>query len=201
VSEAGRVIPFEPRPGGAPAPAEKGRGWGRGLWFGWWVALCLAVFAYNTYGQLAAQRRILEGSELLKQKVGEAAAVSAATNHQLGKVAELDAATTGLAVKLERLARTNVSIKRELSGMEGTVEGLRRSVERLDAQAVGSHETLMAIALQSDALLRTLRHTQTTGAEVSGRLDEMVRIQEGIVADLAEINRNTQDLDRFLGGN
>ena len=201
MSEVGRVIPLVPRPGGEPAPAETGRGWSRGLWFGWWVALCLAIFAYNTYGQLAAQRRILEGSELLKQKVGEAAAVSAATNLQLGKVAELDAATTGLAGKLERLARTNAAIKGELSGMEATVEGLKRSVERLDGQAVGSHETLSAIAAQSDALLRTLRHSLATGADVSGRLDEMVQIQEGINADLAEINRNTQDLDRFLGGN
>lgn len=200
MSELSRVMQVEPRPGGAPAPDEKGRSKGKSLWFGWWVAVCLVIFAYNTYGQLAAQQRILTASEELKTKVGEAAAVSAATNHQLGKVAELDAATTALAGKLERLNRTNGAVKAELAALESTVEGLRASVERLDGQAVASHETLAAIAAQSDTLLRTLRHSLATGAEVSVRLNEMVEIQSGINADLAEMNRNTQDLDRFLGG-
>jgi len=200
VSELHRVIPLEPRPGGEPAQSEKGGSRGQAIWFGWWVALCLVVLAYHTYGQLAAQRRILEASQQLQAKVGEAAAVSAATNHQLGKVAELDAATTELSGKLERLGRTNSAVKAELAGLEGTVAGLLSSVEKLDGQAVASHETLGSIAAESEALLGTLRHSRATGADISERLSAMVDIQYGINADLQEMKRHTQFLDRFLGG-
>ncbi|HWI53327.1 MAG TPA: hypothetical protein VNT01_14385 [Symbiobacteriaceae bacterium] len=200
MGELNRVMPLEPRPGGASAPEGKEGSRGEGIWFGWWVALCLVVLAYHTYGQLAAQRRILEASQQLKAKVGEAAAVSAATNHQLGKVAELDAATTELAGKLERLGRTNAGVKAELAGLEGTVAGLLASVEKLDGQAVASHETLTAVAAESEALLGTLRHSRATGAGISEQLSAMVEIQYGINADLQEMKRNTQVLDRFLGG-
>lgn len=198
MGELSRVIPLEPRPGGAPAEKEGSRG--QSIWFGWWVALCLVVLAYNTYGQLAAQRRILEASRQLEEQVGEAAAVSAATNHQLGKVAELDAATTELAGKLERLGRTNAGVKAELAGLEGTVQGLLASVEKLDGQAVASHETLAAIAAESEALLGTLRHSRATGAGISEQLSAMVELQYGINADLQEMNRHTRFLDRFVGG-
>jgi chromosome segregation ATPase len=199
VSELHQVLPQEDHPGGEPAPEQKGRGWVRSLWFGWWVAICLGVLAYHTNAQLEAQRRILAASQVLEARVADAAAVSAATYHQLGKVAELDAATSALAGTLQRLSQTNADIKGELAAMEGTVDGLVRSVERLDGQAVASHETLLAVARESEALLAALRRSQATGATVTARLERMVNLQTSINADLDEMNRNTRDLDRFLG--
>jgi chromosome segregation ATPase len=171
----------------------------RSLWFGWWVAICLGVLAYHTNAQLEAQKRILTASQQLQAKVGEAAVVSAETNHQLGKVAELDAATTAMAGTLQHLSQTNAAVKGELAGMEATVDGLVASVQRLDGQAVASHETLLAVARESEALLALLRSSQATGATVSSRLQQMVNLQVSINADLDEMNRNTRDLDRFLG--
>lgn len=199
MSELHQVLPQEPRPGGAPAPEKNGWVWVRSLWFGWWVAISLGVLAYHTNAQLEAQKRILVASQELQAKVGEAAEVSAATNHQLGKVAELDAATTKLAGTLQRLSQTNAAVKGELAAMEGTVDGLVKSVERLDGQAVTSHETLVAVARESEALLAALRRSQATGANVTARLEQMVNLQTSINADLDEMNRNTRDLDRFLG--
>jgi methyl-accepting chemotaxis protein len=200
VSEAGKIIPIDAG-SAAPIPSRSApKGTGRTLWFGWWAAICLVAVAYLTYGQLAAQRRILVASEQLKAKVGEAAAVSAATNQQLGKVAELDAGTKQLADKLQRVATINTAIKGELGALEGTVAGLQNSVSTLDQQAVQSHETLNAIAAQSDALLATLRHSRQTGEQVSAKLSRMLELQNAINADLAEMNRNTKDLERFVGG-
>lgn len=197
MSELEQLQPLGPRPAGQPAPEQQG--WLRSLWFGWWVAICLGVLAYHTNAQLEAQKRILAASQELQAKVGEAAAVSAATNHQLGKVAELDRATTALAGTLQRLSQTNAAVKDELAAMEGVVDGLVRSVERLDGQAMASHGTLTAVARESETLLAGLRRSQAAGATVTARLEQMVNLQTSINADLDEMNRNTRDLDRFLG--
>ncbi|HYG60492.1 MAG TPA: hypothetical protein VD902_20665 [Symbiobacteriaceae bacterium] len=176
------------------------RPWASGRWFAWWAAACLVAVAYLTYQQLAAQQRILVGSQALEAKVAEAARISAETNLQLGKVKELDTATTGMGEKLKQIGEINAALKGELLRLETTVTGLEASVGALDQQAVQSNATLRSIASQSDALLVTLRRSRTTGEQVSDRLARMLELQEGINADLAEMNRKTEILEWLMGG-
>jgi methyl-accepting chemotaxis protein len=187
------------QPAAAPAGEGQRKPWA-GIWFGWWVAACLVVLALNTQHQLQAQQRILEGSRKLQDKVGEAAAVSVATNQQLGKVAELDRATSALAVKLERLGAVNTALKGELASLEATAGQLQDSVAHLDAQALQSHQQLAQIAAQSDQLYATLQRSRRSAEQVAGYLNGMVDLQERVNAELVEMNAKTKALERFLGG-
>lgn len=184
-------------PAERPEPAKRPLA---GVWFGWWVAFCLAVLAWSTQQQLAAQERILEGSRKLEATVAEAAEVSRATNDQLAKVSDLDQVTTELGSKLQQLGQINVRLKGELLGLEQLVIGLEGSVAQLDQQALSSHEALTAIAVQSERLHRTMQRSFRTSQQVAGHLNRMVLLQERVNAELAEMNRKTRLLDRLPGG-
>lgn len=179
-----------------PAVPARGRG---GSWFGWWVALCLVILAYNVHTQLESQRHILDGSRLLEGAVAEARDVTLATNEQLAKVAELDVATAALASTLGQLAAVNGRIREEVTGLERTVEGMKESVTHMDGQALHSLALLSEIVDHSDQLQTTLRRSSQTSGTVAERLAEMARIQAAVGADLAEMNRKTEPIER-LGG-
>jgi|GEM_PF-4367240 len=187
-------------PAPSPAPEAGPRGGPVARWFPWWVALCLVVLAWSTYRQLSLQRHILQTSELLRTKVGEAAQVSEETNLQLGKVAELDRATLELAGKLQRVGQINASLRTELTGLEGTVEGLYNSVATLDEQAGESRDLLGEIIRQSDLLQTTLRRSQQTSGQVAAHVSRLVSLQEAVNADLSEMNVKTRPLERLGGG-
>jgi hypothetical protein len=182
----------------APEPALPVRGQ-RGPWFGWWVALCLALLAYNVHAQLESQRRILDGSRMLERAVAEARDVTLATNEQLVKVAELDAATAALATTLGRVASVNGSIRAELTELESTVEGMKGSVAHMDEQALQSLRLLGEITGHSDRLHATLLRSNQTSGSVAEHLAIMVRIQAAVSADLAAMNRKTEPIERLRG--
>lgn len=194
VSEIARIAP-QPAPRPGPAPRKLWQ-----AWFGWWAAACLVALAYSTHQQLAIQQRILAKSLLLEQAVAEAKAVTAASNEQLAKVAELDEATGRLALKLTHIGQVNGAIRSDLLALEGTVAGLYRSIATMEGQVGQSHELLTAIARESGQLQRTLQRSRTTGDAVSSHLSDMVRLQQAVNADLAEMNRKTAPLQQWMEG-
>jgi methyl-accepting chemotaxis protein len=181
-----------------PQPKEEPKG-RSSAWFGWWVAVCLVALAVSSYQQLQIQRRILVTSRLLETKLAESKAISASMNDQLVNVAQLDDATRQLNEKLKRVVNTNRAIRDELTGMESTVNGISQAVGKLDQQAAASHLLLAEVARQSTLLGETLGRSYTTGSEVSRSLSHMVELQEAVNADMAEMDRKTQPLDRFTG--
>lgn len=190
----------EGQPQSAPSPDGAPRGRAGALWFGWWVAACMVLLAYNTYNQLQIQRRILVHGETLQAKVAEAAQVSQETNKQLEKVKQLDEATAQLGVKLQRIGQLNGAIRAELEGMEGTVAGIDQSISTMDEQVVRSHAILQQVIAQSQALEQKLQESYAIGDDVSASLGSMVEIQSGVNAELAEMVGKTQALEKFSGG-
>jgi len=193
-------------PEAAPPPAGTGgpdpqHGVGRPdrkgtAWLGWWVALCLTVLAFNTWGQLDIQRRLLEGSRSLERLVAESRTVSDETNRQLAPVAELERATRSMDGKLARVGSVNASIKADLQVLEETAAAIDGSIASLANQAGASRALLADIAGQSAALHATLTQSRRVGEAVAGHLTQLVRVQESVGADLAEMDHKTRILER-----
>lgn len=169
-------------------------------WFAWWMAICLVVLAYSTHQQVSIQRRLLTGSQELERIVAQSRSVSGQTHLQLEQLRTLDAATARLDEKLARIGRINRSIRDELTGLESTAEAILRSVATLDAQTARSQVLLGEVAGESAALHATLIQSMQVGRQLADRLDQVVKAQEAIGADLREMTAKTRFLDRFRRG-
>lgn len=204
MSGSARIASVPPRTPGGPdhggepqPPARSGRPHRLGpAWFGWWVALCLVVLASNTWGQLDIQRRLLSGSQALERLVAESRSVSAETNRQLAQVALLEQATRAIDAKLARVGAVNTAIKLDLRTLEETATAIDGSIAALAAQSGDSRVLLDEIAAQSAALHATLTDSRRVGEAVAGHLSQLVRLQEAVGADLAEMDRKTRILER-----
>ena len=204
MSGSARIAPVPPRPPGRPGragepqpPAQAGRSHPLGhAWFGWWVAFCLAVLAFNTWGQLDIQRRLLSGSQTLERMVGESRTVSAETNRQLAQVALLEQATRAMDGKLARVGAVNGAIKADLRTLEETAAAIDGSIATLVDQAGESRTLLDDIAAQSAALHATLADSRRVSEAVAGHLTQLVWLEEAVGADLAEMDRKTRILER-----
>lgn len=198
MSESARLIPLpvrEPVPQSRKKPTATSQ-----AWLGWLVAACLAALAFNAHRQLQIQRRLLNGSQELEQLVARSRVVSIETNRQLTSVQELDEATSAMDGKLARVALTNAAIRTRLDDLDRTVASIQEAVGAMNGQVGRSRELLGQIAAETAALHATLQSSRRVGAEVGGHLAELVRAQEAINADLAELTAKTRALDRFAGG-
>lgn len=195
-----RAVPIQevPRPGSPAASTAPPKV--RHLWFPWWVALCLALIAYNAHRQLEIQQRMLETGSRLEQAVLKSGEVSAETNRQLVQVRALARATERLDDRLARVGQVNGAIRKDLEALEGLALQINKSVGRVEAQTERSQALLKEILGSSRRLQETLAQSRYLGDQVSGQLHRLVRTQEGINADLGEINRKTRFLDRWISG-
>lgn len=171
-----------------------------GAWFGWWAALCLTLLAVSTQRQLSIQKQILQESLRLEQAVAQAKAVTAQTNLELEQVAQVEAATAGLVDLLSRVGEVNSLIRTRLEGLDGTVAGIEESVGRIDRQVLISTGLLQEVTGESEQLYQRLVRSRAAGQRLTGHLGRMLRLQEAVVADLAELNRKTAPLERLGGG-
>lgn len=172
----------------------------RHLWFPWWVAFCLTLVAYNAHRQLEIQQRMLVTGSQLEQAVLMSGEVSAETNRQLIQVRSLARATERLDGRLAQVGRINGAIRNDLEALERLAVQISESVGRVEAETERSQALLKQILGSSRRLQETLAQSRRLGDQVSGHLQRLVGTQEGINADLAEINRKTRFLDRWISG-
>lgn len=196
-----RVIPLAPKVE-QPAPSEQqpvARPKAAG-WFSWFVAACLTLLAFNAHRQLQIQERLLDGSRELETVVARSRVVSGQTNEQLDSLRELDGATAAMDGKLARLFLTNRAIRMELDSLDRTVAALLEAVAAMDDQSGRSRDLLGQIHAESAALHATLLNSKAAGDTVSRHLSALVRLQEAVTADIAEMADKTEVLDRFTEG-
>lgn len=199
MSESAHIIPFpesHDRPAELPRPHARARDSLRGAWLGWWAAGCLLLLAYNAHRQLEIQRRLLAGSRTLEGIVAESRTVSAETNRQLAQIQKLEAATLAMDERLARLGSLNGRIKGRLRDLEGTVAEVQSSLAALEEQAGASKTALDEVARESSALYATLQDSRRVSDRASGHIQELVRLQEAINVDLADLARKTRFLER-----
>lgn len=195
--------PSKPRPGPGAPPSRQtqaqrhGPGW---TWFGWVLAVALALLAHSTLTQLDIQRRLLTGSRELEQLVAAARETTAALNTQMTAAGELATATAEMDSQLLRVTERNRSIQLRLATLEHTVGAILQSVQGMGNEAAHSRELLQQIAAESEALHQVLLETWAVSADLNDHLTAMVAAQEAIGADLGEMVEKTRLLDRFTGG-
>lgn len=195
-----RAVPIQEvsKPGPTTAPTSRGKA--GPVWFPWWVAICLALVAYNAQRQLEIQQRLLVTGSQLEQAVARSGQVSVETNRHLVRVRALATATARLDGRLAQIGRINGAIRKDLESLEGLAVQIDESVARVEVQTERSQALLAEILGSSHQLKETLAQSNYLGDHVSGQLKRLVRTQEGINADLAEINRKTRFLDRWITG-
>lgn len=165
------------------------------------TVLCLLGLGVNGLVQVGLQRDMTQKAEQLRGQIAQTQQLSLQMKDGLSGLADLRDTSTHMAKTLTALQTSTSAMSQGLGTLEGTVSGIHGTVQALGTSVSKTDKQVQATAGTASQLLDILNGIQGVNDDVISHLNGMIADQQRINANLQEMNRKTQLLPQWGGGN
>jgi ABC-type transporter Mla subunit MlaD len=152
----------------------------------------LVALGVNGLVQVGLQRDMQAKTGELAQRTAQAVELSKQMNGGLVDLGQLKKTSEHMRQTLQQLQSATATMNQGLATLNTTVQGINGAVAQIGETTAASGSQVTAATNQAESLQSVLQQLMLINSDVISNLGQMIRDQQAINADLAEMNQKTR---------